>query len=153
MLYKHACRRYTRFIMILHRSAPMTLVRWNAARELASMEIDRLNRMAAWTPAVDIYETPDREYIIKADLPEMSRETIHLTFENNVLTLSGERNTAPAEGLHRNERFHGEFSRAFTLPATVDGNRITAAYKDGVLTVRVPQREEAKPKQIEVTEQ
>ncbi len=132
----------------------MTLVRWNAAaRELASMEIDRLNRMAAWTPAVDIYETADREYVIKADLPEMSREAIHLTFENSVLTLSGERNTAPAEGLHRSERFHGEFSRAFTLPATVDGNRITAAYKDGVLTVRVPQREEAKPKQIEVTEQ
>jgi HSP20 family protein len=131
----------------------MTLVRWNAARELASMEIDRLNRMAAWSPAVDIYETDDREYVIKADLPEMKREDIRLTFENNVLTLSGERKSTPAERLHRSERFQGEFSRAFTLPATVDGNRITAAYKDGVLTVRVPQREEAKPKQIEVTEQ
>jgi len=138
----------------------MTLVRWNPARELASMEIDRLNQMfdnfyggRAWAPAVDIYETADREYVIKADLPEMKREEIQLTFENNVLTLSGERKAESVDGLHRAERFHGHFSRSFTLPATVDGSRISAAYKDGVLTVRVPQREEAKPKQIEVTEQ
>ena len=138
----------------------MTLVRWNPARELASMEIDRLNNMfadfygagRAWTPAVDIYETNDREYVIKADLPEMKREDIHLTFEHNVLTVSGERTLEHTEGLHRGERFHGRFSRSFTLPNTVDGNGITAAYKDGVLTVRVPQREEAKPKQIEVSE-
>lgn len=139
----------------------MTLVRWNPARELASMEIDRLNRMfedfygngRAWAPAVDVFETQDREYIIKADLPEMKREDINITFENNVLTLSGERKAEQAEGLHRSERFRGQFSRAFTLPATVDGNRISAAYKDGVLTIRVPQREEAKPKQIEVSVQ
>ena len=83
----------------------------------------------------------------------MKREDIHLTFENNVLTLSGERTLDPSEQLHRSERFHGPFSRSFTLPNLVDGNRISATYKDGVLTVRVPQREEAKPKQIEVTEQ
>jgi len=139
----------------------MTLVRWNPARELASMEIDRLNHMFAdfygnergWTPAVDIFETAAHEYVIKADLPEMKREDIHLTFENNVLTLSGERSSEQVEGLHRSERFRGAFSRSFTLPATVDANRISAAYKDGVLTVRIPQRDEAKPKQIEVTEQ
>ena len=140
----------------------MTLVRLNAARELASMEIDRLNQMfadlysnarGAWTPAVDIYETADRQYVIKADLPEMKREDIHLTFENNVLTLSGERAAAPVEGLQRSERFRGPFSRAFNLPASVDGSRISAAYKDGVLTVRIPQREEAKPKQIEIAGQ
>ncbi len=139
----------------------MTLVRWNPARELASMEIDRLNNMFAdfygtargWAPAVDIFESKDREYVIKADLPEMKREDIHLTFENNVLTLSGERTLDQSQELHRSERFNGPFSRSFTLPNTVDGNRISAAYKDGVLTVRVPQREEAKPKQIEVTEQ
>jgi HSP20 family protein len=138
----------------------MTLVRWNPARELASMEIARLNNMFAdfygagrgWTPAVDIYESKDREYVIKADLPEMKREDIHLTFENNVLTLSGERTLDQTEELHRSERFHGPFSRSFTLPNLVDGSRISATYKDGVLTVRVPQREEAKPKQIEVTE-
>lgn len=139
----------------------MTLVRWNPARELASMEIARLNNMftefyetaRGWTPAVDIFESNDREYVIKADLPEMKREDIHLTFENNVLTLSGERIPTHPEQLHRAERFHGPFSRSFTLPNTVDGTRISAAYKDGVLTVRVPQREEVKPKQIEVTEQ
>jgi HSP20 family protein len=131
----------------------MTLVRWNPARELASMEIDRLNQMFTPTPAVDIYETNEREFVIKADLPDMKREEIRLTFDNNVLTLSGERRSEAVENVHRSERFQGSFSRSFTLPATVDGNRISAAYKDGVLTVRIPQREEAKPKQIEVTEQ
>jgi HSP20 family protein len=138
----------------------MTLVRWNPARELASMEIDRLNRMFenlvgsahAWAPAVDIYETKDREYVIKAELPEMKRDDINVTFENNVLTLTGERKSEFEGDFHRNERFFGRFSRSFTLPATVDGNRINASYKDGVLTVRVPQREEAKPRQIEVGE-
>ena len=142
----------------------MTLVRWNPGRELASMEIDRLNRMfedfytngRAWAPAVDIYETADREYVIKADLPDMRREDIGVTFENNVLTLKGERKLeqeVKRESFQRIERRHGTFTRSFTLPATVDGNQISAAYKDGVLTVRIPQREEAKPKQIEVVEQ
>jgi HSP20 family protein len=136
----------------------MTLVRWNPGRELASMEIDRLNRMfedfytngRAWAPAVDIYETADREYVIKADLPDMRREDIGVTFENNVLTIEGERTAEADVHFHRSERAFGRFTRSFTLPVTVDGNRIIAAYKEGVLTVRVPQREEAKPKQIEV---
>ena len=138
----------------------MTLVRWNSARELASMEIDRLNRMfddfyrtgRGWAPAVDIYETNDREFVIKAELPEIKREQITVSFENNVLTLSGERSSEfNGQGtLHRAERAYGKFTRSFTLPVTVDGNRITAAFKDGVLTVRIPQREEAKPKTIEV---
>lgn len=143
----------------------MTLVRWNPARELASMEIDRLNQMfdtffgeglaRGWMPSVDIYETPEREIVLKAELPEMKREDIAVTFENHVLTLSGERKAAydaNAGTLHRTERQYGSFSRSFTLPPTVDGNRISAAYKDGVLTVRLPQREEAKPKQIAVGE-
>ena len=139
----------------------MTLVRWNPARELASMEIDRLNNMLndfyglgrSWMPAVDIFETNDREYVLKAELPEMKREDIAVTFENNVLTLTGERKAEFDEHngtFHRNERAYGRFSRSFTLPATVDANRINAAYKDGVLTIRVPQREEAKPRQIAV---
>ena len=145
----------------------MTLVRWNPVRDLASMEIDRLDRMfedfygnvRAWVPAVDIFETTVHEYVIKAELPEMKREDINVTFEQQVLTLSGERKASfegdagvdAADGTyHRSERPHGRFSRAFTLPATVDGSRISATYKDSVLTVRVPQREEAKPKQITV---
>ena len=141
----------------------MTLVRWNPVRDLASMEIDRLNRMfdelygtgRGWAPPVDIYETNDREFVIKAELPDMKREQIAVTFENNVLTLSGERASELDENagtIHRTERLFGTFTRSFTLPATVDGNRISAAYKDGVLTVRIPQREEAKPRQIAVGE-
>ena len=79
----------------------MTLVRWDPVRELAGMEVDRLSRMFSdfygdvfsrtWVPPVDIYETPEHEYVIKAELPEMKREDINITFENNVLTLRGER--------------------------------------------------------------
>src|SRR5947207_15776881 len=131
----------------------MTLVRWNPVRDLASMEIDRLNRMfedfygaRGWVPAVDIYETNGQEFVIKAELPEMKREDINVTFEQNTLTLSGERKASVDDGTgtyHRSERAHGRFTRSFTLPATVDGSRISASYKDGVLTIRVPQREES----------
>jgi HSP20 family protein len=143
----------------------MALVRWDPARELASMEVDRLNNMfsnfygegfsRSWVPAVDIFETPQHEVVIKAELPEMKREEIGLTFENSVLTISGERKLdeqVARDRFQRMERFYGSFSRSFTLPATVDAAQITASYKDGILTVRVPQREEAKPKQITVGE-
>jgi HSP20 family protein len=142
----------------------MAIVRWNPARELAGMEIDRLNRMfadfygnafeQAWVPPVDIYETEDHEVVLTAELPDLKRENINLTFENGVLTIKGERKADTEirrETYHRNERHYGAFSRSFTLPNTIDPARINAAYKDGVLTVRLPQREEAKPKQINVS--
>ena len=140
----------------------MTLVRWNPARELASMEVDQLNHMLgglygtfnrSWLPAVDIYETDAHEYVIKAELPEMKREHIDITVENSVLTLKGERKSefdSSNVNAHRVERQYGSFTRSFVLPATVDANRISAAYKDGVLTVRIPQREDAKPRQIDI---
>ena len=141
----------------------MAIVRWDPAHELAGMEIDRLNRMftefygdaftRGWVPAVDIYETDDREVVLKAELPEMKREDINLTFENGVLTLRGERKfeqETKRENFQRVERRYGTFARSFTLPNTVDATRINASYKDGVLTIRLPQREEAKPKQIAV---
>jgi HSP20 family protein len=143
----------------------MALVRWDPTRELASMEIDRLNRMFSdlwgenlgrgWMPPVDIYEDANHELVLKAELPDMKREDIHVTFENNVLTLKGERRLGEdvkRDNFQRMERYYGSFTRSFTLPATVDGARITAAYKDGVLTIRLPQREEARPKQITVGE-
>ena len=143
----------------------MALVRWDPTRELASMEIDRLNNMFSnlygeglsrtWVPAVDIYETPQHEVVIKAELPDMRREDIAVTFENSVLTLKGERKVdeqIARDRFQRMERFYGSFSRSFTLPATVDAAQISASYKDGVLTVRLPQREEAKPKQIAIGE-
>ena len=142
----------------------MAIVRWEPARELASMEIDRLNRMfesfyndafsRAWTPAVDIFETADRQVVVKVELPDMKREDIGITFENGVLTIRGERKpdeSVKREQYQRLERFYGQFSRSFTLPPTIDSARISASYKDGLLTVLLPQREEAKPKQIEVT--
>ena len=141
----------------------MAIVRWEPTRELASMEVDRLNRMfsdfyeeafsRAWVPPVDIYETDGHEVVLKAELPDMKREDISVTFENGVLTLKGERKFEPEvkkENFQRIERRHGAFSRSFTLPNTVDAGRISASYKDGVLTIRLPQREEAKPKQIAV---
>jgi HSP20 family protein len=142
----------------------MALVRWNPLHELATAEIDRLNNMFSnfygegfsrgWVPPVDIYESNEHELVLKAELPDMKREDITVTFENNVLTLSGERKAEEIgrERFQRLERFHGTFSRSFTLPATVDPANISANYKDGVLTVRLPQRAEAKPKQIVVGE-
>jgi HSP20 family protein len=144
----------------------MALVRWeNPLRELATMEVDRLNQMfsnlygeglsRAWMPPVDIYETANREVVIKAELPDVKREDIRVTFENQVLTLKGERrfdSDVPREQYQRAERFYGSFSRSFTIPSTVDATQISAAYKDGVLTIHLPQREEAKPKQITIGE-
>jgi HSP20 family protein len=143
----------------------MALVRWDPARELASMEIDRLHNMfsnfygenlsRSWVPPVDVYETAQHEVVVKAELPDMKREDISVTFENNVLTLKGERKLADEvanDRFQRLERFYGTFSRSFTFPSTVDASNISATYKDGVLTVRLPQREEAKPRQISVGE-
>ena len=144
----------------------MAMVRWEPARELASMEVDRLNRMfsnlyneqfgrAGWVPAVDIYETENHEIVLKAELPDMKREDIAITFENQVLTIRGERKLDEQirrDAYQRLERSYGAFSRSFTIPSTIDAARISASYKDGMLTVTLPQREEARPKQIEVTE-
>jgi HSP20 family protein len=141
----------------------MALVRWSPVSQLAGMEVERLNRMFTelyqnnfsgdWTPAVDIYQTDKHEVVIKAELPDTKREDISVTFENGVLTLKGARKVeteVKRDQFHRIERRHGSFSRSFTLPNSVDASRINAAYKDGVLTVRLPQREEAKAKQIDI---
>lgn len=129
------------------------------------MEVDRLNRMFAdlygdrfgrsWSPAVDIFETDNNEVVLKAELPEMKREDINITFENQVLTIRGERKVDQnirRDRYQRLERSYGAFSRSFTIPSTIDAGHIAASYKDGVLTVRLPQREEAKPKQIDVVD-
>jgi HSP20 family protein len=140
----------------------MALVRWNPIGTLAGMEIDRLNRMfstleqeaftQAWVPAVDIYETDTHEVVIKAELPDVKKEDIGVSVENNVLTLTGERKPEQSkrEQFQRVERRFGSFSRSFTLPTSVDAGQIAASYKDGVLTIRLPRREETKPRQITV---
>lgn len=141
----------------------MALVRWNPLSELATLEINRLDRMfsdlysestRAWVPPVDIYETDHHEVVIKVELPDVRKEDIKVTFENDVLTIAGERKHEESVGreqFSRLERRYGTFSRAFTLPNTVDASAIAATYKDGVLTIRMPRREEAKPKQISVS--
>lgn len=140
---------------------------WDMMRELASMQ-DRMNRIwgsvydrgreevsghGAWLPPVDIYETPDKEIVLKAELPGLKRDAIDLTVEHNTLTIRGQRppddGTADAQ-FHRSERVFGPFTRSFTLPNTVDAARVKAEYRDGVLTVRLPRREEARPRQIAV---
>jgi HSP20 family protein len=143
----------------------MALMRWSPVRDLASFEIDRLNRMfesafagesisrGVWVPPVDVYETTEREVVVKVELPEMKREDIKVTFENDVLTIEGDRkfvSNVDREHYHRVERGYGAFRRSFTLPASVDAGQVQATYQDGVLTVRLPRREEARPKQIPV---
>ncbi len=106
----------------------------------------------AWTPACDIYET-EKELVLKMELPDVKKEFVHVTVENNVLTVRGERKfeeKVDCENYHRIERTFGEFMRSFTLPAFVAGGKIVADFKDGVLTVTLPKNEEARPKQIEV---
>lgn len=135
----------------------LTLTRWNPARDFAALEIDRLNRMfgapATWLPPVDIFETADHDVVVKLEVPDMKREDITVTLEDNVLTVAGERK-APATvkdaEYRRRERTFGAFSRSFTLPTSVDGGRVQAAYVDGVLTITLPQRAEAKPRQIAI---
>jgi HSP20 family protein len=105
-----------------------------------------------WSPLCDIYET-DKEIVLKMELPDMKKEDVHVTLENNVLTLRGERkfeDKVERENYHRIERQYGEFLRSFTLPPFVEGSKILAEFKDGLLTVTLPKNEAATPKQIEV---
>ena len=147
----------------------MTLVRWDPFREFTQMQ-DRLNRVftdaygrsgsdegfltgGAWVPPVDIYQNGDTELVLKAELPDMVREDIDVTVDNGTLTIKGEKKFAgepKEEQFHRIERRYGAFSRSFTLPQTVDATKVSAEYKNGVLTVRLPVREEAKPRSIKV---
>jgi HSP20 family protein len=107
-----------------------------------------------WSPAVDIFETPN-EIVVKAELPGMERKDIALNLESNVLTLKGERRflrETKEENYHRIERSYGGFSRAFSIPVTVDEEKIRADYKDGVLMIVLPKKDQVKPKQIKIAE-
>lgn len=105
-----------------------------------------------WTPAVDIFET-EGSLVLKAELPDMRREDIDVTVENFTLTLRGERrldDEVKHENFHRIERSYGQFVRTFALPPTVDTQKIAAEYRNGVLSIKLPMREEAKPRTINV---
>src|SRR5438876_10254234 len=149
-----------------------TLTRWEPLREMEDFH-NRLSNLstlfgrplrrtnghgreditlADWMPLADITED-DKEYLIKAELPEMKKEDVKVTVENGVLTISGERKFEQEEKkrkFHRVERGYGTFVRSFTLPDDADFNKVNAQFKNGVLMVHVPKSERAQPKQIEV---
>jgi len=144
----------------------MSLTRWDPFRDLQ----ERMNRMfedtgrgwrseepsstTTWSPAVDIYET-DHEILVQAELPGVDRKDISLHLEKNVLTLKGERRfekETKQENYHRIERAYGGFSRSFAIPATVEEDKIRADYKDGILKIALPKKEQVKPKQIQIAE-
>jgi len=108
--------------------------------------------LTAWSPSVDIYET-EHELVVKADLPEVDPQDLDIRVENNILTIRGERKfekKVSEENYLRVERAYGSFARSFTLANTVNSEAIKADYQNGVLTLSIPKREEAKPKQIKV---
>jgi HSP20 family protein len=149
----------------------MAIVRWEPFRDLVTIQ-DRMNRIfddafrgvgrqgseedwalgGSWAPPVDIYEH-EGNLVLKAELPGIDPKQVDVRVENNVLTLQGERrleSEVKREHYHRVERAYGTFSRSFTLPNVVDTTNIKAEFKDGVLRVTMPKREEAKPKQISI---
>ena len=152
----------------------MALVPWRSARdrdpfsEMVDMR-DRIGRLfdeyfgqfpavreealgKTWAPAVDIYEDKS-DIIVKAELPGMKRDDLSIDVRNNVLTLSGERNDeaeTKKENFHRIERSYGKFSRSFTLPDSVQVDKVKADYKDGILEITLPKAEEAKAKAIPI---
>jgi HSP20 family protein len=110
------------------------------------------SNLTSWAPAVDIFET-EHELVVKADLPDADPKDLDIRIENNILTIRGERRfekNVKEENCMRVERAYGSFSRSFSLANTVNSEAIKAEYKNGVLTLSIPKREEAKPKQIKV---
>src|SRR5438093_8879215 len=110
------------------------------------------SNLTPWAPAVDIYET-EHELVVKADLPDVDPQDLDIRVENNILTIRGERkfeSKVNEENYLRVERAYGSFARSFTLANTVNSDAIKADYQNGVLTLTIPKREEAKPKQIKV---
>lgn len=145
----------------------MSVVRYDPFRDLRSLQ-DEVNRLfsaslprsfgdegiarGAWSPTVDIYENKDH-IVLEAELPGMNREDFDLTIENNVITLKGERRFEKkdeSDNYHRVERSYGSFSRSFTLPQTVSAEGAGAEYRNGVLRVTLPKREEVKARRIKV---
>ncbi len=145
----------------------MALVRWDPFKDLLTLQ-EEFNRFfedqlakriggeelasTSWVPPVDIYED-ENNIVVKADLPGMDQKDIEVKVENNTLIIKGEKkfeDEEKKENYHRIERFYGAFQRAFTLPDTVDVEKIKANYKNGVLEITVPKKPEKKPKQIKV---
>jgi len=144
----------------------MTLVRWRPLRDLWNIQ-EEMNRAFGsfsgrtdreeltdgyWAPAVDIAEAND-ELKFNVEVPGMKKEDVKVTFQDGILTIKGERKQEKEEkdlNFHRMERSYGSFCRSFTLPTMVQGDKIKANYKDGILSISLPKVEEAKPKEITI---
>jgi HSP20 family protein len=143
----------------------MNLVRFDAFRELEEMST-RLNKFFGpslrrqlevdgftdWAPATDVQET-DKEYLLKADLPEVQKDDIKVGIEDGILTVQGERKQEKEEKnkkFHRIERSYGKFVRRFTVPLGIDESKVSAEFKDGVLNVRLPKSAAVKPHGLDV---
>lgn len=130
----------------------MNIVKWSPFRELEDVQ-SRLNRLfGEWEPPVDVQET-EKEYLIKAELPEVKKEDVRVEMLDGVLTIEGERKQEKEEKgkkFHKVERSYGKFVRQFTLPNEVEATKIAAEFKDGMLNVHLPKTTQAKPKAIEV---
>jgi HSP20 family protein len=145
----------------------MAILRWEPFHNLlaSQREFDRLFKEAVprffgeselstrtWAPAVDIFETPEN-IVLKAELPGIDPKDVEVRVEDNTLYLKGERRfekEVKEESYHRVERSYGSFARSFSLPNSIDAEKVGAEYKDGVLTLTMPKREEAKPKTIKI---
>lgn len=123
---------------------------WNAVQDRAPEDVAS---RGTWTPAVDIYHVENKEVVLKAELPGLRREDIDVSIEDNTLTIRGERRREEGvadDAYHRVERHYGSFVRSFTLPASIDANTVRADYRDGILTLRLPLREEARQRQVQI---
>ncbi len=145
----------------------MTLIRWKPVRSLDNMQ-DEVSRVfdsffdarayagrssdRGWDPDVDIVEDKDK-VLVTVDLPGIEKDDIKVSVEENILTIKGERKAEKEEkdkNYHRVERVYGSFCRSFSLPSKVDGQKIKASYKNGVLSIDLPKAEELKPKEIPI---
>jgi len=115
-------------------------------------EVDTTLLGGQWAPAIDIYDSKDN-VVVKADLPGLNKDNIDVSIQDNVLTIKGEKKQekeVKEEDYIRSERFYGSFHRSITLPSEIDSTKVRASFKDGVLELVLPKKEEAKPKQIKI---
>jgi len=145
----------------------MAIIRWRPLSEIDTFrremnrmfdsffrsELEGSEEISTWYPAMDVKETKD-DFVVTAEVPGMSKDDIKINISENTLTIKGEKKEEKKEedhNYHRVERRYGTFQRSFTLPTQVESDKVKAAYKDGVLTITLPKKEEVKPKEIPIS--
>lgn len=145
----------------------MAIIRWRPLAEVDSLrhEMNRLfdsffksdiesgEELSTWYPMVDVKETKD-DFVVSVEIPGISKDDVKINVSENTLTIKGEKKQEKKEAdhnFHRIERRYGSFQRSFTLPTQIEDGKVKASYKDGVLTITLPKKEEVKPKEIPIT--